>query len=64
MARPRKLLPKRSTPAAIRPTAEEDRTIVWTHCPQCGDIWTTRAVAPKGQCPVCRSKVKAQKVVI
>ena len=42
---------------------EQDSKIVLTRCPKCGDVWTTRAVAPTGKCPVCGGKVKVQKVV-
>lgn len=47
----------------IKEQDQDSRQVVWTNCPKCGDIWTTRAVAPKGKCPVCRGKVKIQKIV-
>jgi len=43
---------------------EQDlRQVVWTNCPQCGNIWVTKAVLTPGKCPVCGGKPKAQKAV-
>jgi rubrerythrin len=44
-------------------SSESNRKIIWTACPKCGDVWTTRAIVPKAKCPVCGGKVKVQKEV-